>query len=104
MRSLGCCSGGRRASIEASRAGRIEGVEVASRFIVDSTSRMAQLLSDLLAYTQLVIEGHETDAPSVDLNLVVDRTLGNLSALIQLKGAACARWTDGRPLDALSDR
>jgi len=57
--------------VKASREGRVDDVERASRFVVEGTRRMDQLLSDLLTYTRV----HSDDSNAgdmVDLNEVFE--------------------------------
>ena len=54
--------------------------------IVDGTTRMRELLSDLLAYTE--IRGRDEESPEVvDLNVVIDDVRQNLKASIDESGA-----------------
>ena len=56
------------------------------RFITEGTTRMRDLLADLLAYTQM--NGEQVDSPqAVDLNLVLGKTLENCRAAIDETGA-----------------
>jgi PAS domain S-box-containing protein len=55
-------------------------------FITEGTTRMRELLADLLAYTQVMGDGHEF-AESVDLNLAFQKALQNCKARAEETGA-----------------
>ena len=51
-------------------------------YITDGTQRMRDLLADLLAYTQVTAEGLEP-AAFIDLNVIFQKAVANLSAAIE---------------------
>ena len=73
--------------LERSQEGRLEGeAKLFMRNIVDGALRMRELLTDLLAYSEL---GAEPEGPerSVDLNRVVEIVRRNLEAAVAESGA-----------------
>ena len=59
---------------------------VCVKFIEDGTERMRELLSDLLAYTQVAPRGEQA-VEAVDFNLVLESAAMNLRAAIDESGA-----------------
>jgi PAS domain S-box-containing protein len=55
-------------------------------YILDGTERMAELLGDLLSYTQAGADGEKPPA-SIDLNVVCEKALRNLQTAIAESGA-----------------
>lgn len=74
--------------------------ELCVSFISRGTARMRELLSDLLAYTQL--NDQQADEERVDLNTVFRKALENLTAAISETGAVvdCARLPSVRGQEA----
>jgi light-regulated signal transduction histidine kinase (bacteriophytochrome) len=68
--------------------GQLEG-EAATcvEFINDGTKRMRELLSDLLAYTQVSSDGHRA-LESIDLNRAFEKAFQNYKAAIEETGAS----------------
>jgi PAS domain S-box-containing protein len=64
-----------------------EETAVCMNFITEGTKRMSDLLSDLLAYTQMNAEHEDSEQP-VDLNRVFKKTLENCRAAIDESAAA----------------
>ena len=60
------------------------------RFIAEGAQRMARLVSDLLAYTQIVSQGKES-AADADAELVMDGVLKNLTKAIEESRATITR-------------
>ena len=73
--------------IKATNDGRVNDADKAVRIIVDGIDRMNQLLSDLLAYTQLGLGDQDAGEP-VDLNRPVGKAIENLKTMIEYSGAA----------------
>jgi len=64
------------------------------RYITEGTQRMQDLLADLLAYTQLGADAHDS-AEIVDLSAVYEKVIQNLKAAIEESGATVT--CDGLP-------
>ncbi len=74
-----------RLLVDSYRGQLSEEAELCVNFISRGTARMRELLSDLLAYTQL--NDQQADEAWVDLNAVLRKALENLSAAIDETGA-----------------
>ncbi|HEX5431368.1 MAG TPA: ATP-binding protein [Bryobacteraceae bacterium] len=61
------------------------------RFITGGTSRMQQLLTDLLAYTRLIGESEEPASSAVNLETALGKALENCKARIDVSGATVTR-------------
>ena len=80
-----------RILIDAGQRGRKDDAEKAARFITEAASRMSNLLTDLLNYTQLSVSEKEVTLEPVDLSAVVDDVIKNLGSTIEQSGALIER-------------
>ncbi len=77
--------------VDGCRASLTDEAEHCVRFITIGTRRMRQLLTDLLAYTQVSHDGDESAGRLVDLNRVFEEAVGNCRTAIEESRATVTR-------------